>query len=128
MLQPSTKVDVDYEIEYNDPSCSNATAPDSVEVRVRRRSTALTVMETVVDNFGRPYRFSATYFGGELGYFIDSINGTASDPESNCFWFIFIRAPNGTEFLSPLGVSNFRIPGKDYGIIWRFMTFNFEHN
>lgn len=78
-------------------------------------------MEQAVTNFGAPFRFSATYFGARLGYFINAINGTESDPFESCFWFFFIRRPRGTEFLSPVGVSNFQIPGNGYSIIWRFM-------
>ena len=115
-----------YKIEFSDPFCSNNTAPPPVWVKVKRQSTALDVMEQAVDTFGAPYRFSATYFGAPLGYFIDSINGTASDLGSSCFWFFFIRKPSGKEFLSPVGVSNFRVPGRGYSIIWRFSKFKGE--
>ena len=122
-FQRFSKVAVTYKIEFSDPFCSNKTAPPSVWVKVKRKSTALDVMEQAVDQFGAPYRFSATYFGTPLGYFIDSINGTASNLEDSCFWFFFVGTPDGKEFLSPVGVSNFRVPGKGYSIIWRFSQF-----
>ena len=84
-------------------------------------------MESAVDEFGSDYRFSATYFGNELGYFIDTINGTSSDAASNCFWFIFIKPPNGDEVLSPLGVSNFRIRRSGFAMVWRYMKFQGSH-
>ena len=117
------QVEVDYQILFSDPTCSNATAPEKVMVEVKRGSTALDVMEEAVTDFGRDYRFSATYFGEELGYFIDQINGTASDVESSCFWFFFTVDRNGMEVLSPVGVSNFRIPKNGKSVIWRFMQF-----
>jgi hypothetical protein len=97
------------------------TAPLKAVVRVNKGSTGLNVMEQAVTRFGRPFRFSATYFGARLGYFIDTINGVESDPFDSCFWFLFIRRPNGKEFLSPVGISNFLIRRNGYSIIWRFM-------
>lgn len=122
-MQPFREVDVTYQIEFPDPACSNATAPDTVVVSVRRGNTALNVMEQAVTDFGTPYRFSATYFGDELGYFIDSISSTESRSADNCFWFYFIRDPTGNEFLSPVGVSNFCVPSNGFSIIWRFMDY-----
>ena len=120
------QVDVNYNIRYSDPVCSNDTAPDDVVVRIRRRRTALNVMERAVTLFGRDYRFSATFFDGELGgYFIDTINGTSSDLESGCFWFLFILDEDGNEILSPVGVSNLKITKKQRNVIWQYGRF--EH-
>jgi hypothetical protein len=110
---------VTYKIEYEDLFCSNTTAPSTVQVQVKRGSTGLSVMEQAVTKFGTPFRFSATYHGARLGYFIDAINGTESDQNTSCIWLLFIRRPDGREFLSPVGVSNIRIPGNGYSIIWR---------
>ena len=114
------QVNVTYNIRYSDPVCSNDTAPDDVVVRIRRRRTALNVMERAVTLFGRDYRFSATYFGGELGYSINTINGTSSNLESGCFWFLFILDEGGNEIFSPFGVSNIKITKKQTDVIWQF--------
>lgn len=116
-----TRVAVTYKIEYENTMCSNATALPTVWVKVKRGSTALNVMEQAVTNFGTPYRFSATYFGAKLGYFVNTINGTESDSLESCFWFFFVRNPWGREFQSTVGVSNFRVPGNGYSIIWRYL-------
>ena len=76
-------IDVDYTILYEDETCSNGTAPDSLSVSVKKGSTVLTMMEQAVTDIGTSYTFSATYFGGDLGYSINTINGTTSD--SPCF-------------------------------------------
>ena len=113
-------IDVDYTILYEDETCSNGTAPDSVMVSVKKGSTVLTVMEQAVTDFGRSYRFSATYFGGDLGYFIDTINGTTSD--SPCFWFLYTSTPTSGEALSPVGVSTATVK-KGSAVTWRFEPF-----
>ena len=110
-------IDVDYTILYEDETCSNGTAPDSVMVSVKKGSTVLTVMEQAVTDFGRFYRFTATYFGGDLGYSIGTINGTTSD--SPCFWFLYTSTPTGGEILSPVGVSTATV-NKGSGVTWRF--------
>ena len=90
-------------------------------VSVKKGSTVLTVMEQAVTNFGRSYRFSATYFGGDLGYFIDTINGTTSD--SPCFWFLYTSTPTSCdETLSPVGVSTATV-NKGSSVTWRFEQF-----
>lgn len=114
-------MDVNYRIEYNDTSCSIAVAPDPVVVRVKRRSTVLQLMEQVVDKFGSTYQFSATYFGGDLGYVIDSINGTAIDVANSCVWSLFQRNSLGTEFQPTASVSDISISRRGYTIIWRYL-------
>ena len=114
------QVDVNYNIRYSDPVCSNDTAPDDVVVRIRRKKTALNVMEKAVTLFGRDYRFTATYFGKELGYSINTINGTSSSLESRCFWFIFILDKDENEIFSPVGASNLVITNKQRNVIWQF--------
>ena len=114
---------MNYSIQYSDPVCSNDTAPDDVVVPIKKGKIALNVMEEAVTMFGSAYRFSATYFGGDLGYFIDTINGTSSDVESSCFWFIYILDQDGNEILSPVGVSNLVISKRQRNIIWRYERF-----
>lgn len=108
-------------IEFLDPVCSTATPPEPAMVSIPTGSNVLAVMQRAVDNFGRDYRFSATYFGSELGFFIDTLSGTSSNVEDNCFWIYYIDPPNGDEFKANLGVSNYIVPADGYTITWRFM-------
>ena len=122
------EISVNYEIQYPDAQCSTATPPDAVNGAVNANSSVLRLMERAAD-LSTAYRFTATYFGSTLGYFIDTINGTQSN--NPCFWFIYIRLSTGEEFLSPLGVSNYIISASGHSIIWRYETFDAnstEHN
>ena len=75
------------------------------------------VMEKAVTQYGPAYRFSTTYFGADLGYFIDKINGTESN--SPCYWLFYFKGPYDEKAtLSPAGVTNFFIPGDNYAIIF----------
>lgn len=100
---------VGYEIKYN-ATCSNDTAPAELTFPLRRWYSrglyAQTIMEEAVTRYGSSYRFSATYFGRTLGYFIDQLNGTSSSLANSCFWAFLIRHRNGTEVLSSKGVTN----------------------
>ena len=78
------------------------------------------VMEKAVTVYGKAYQFTATYFGSSLGYFIDKINGTGSLPAKSCFWLFYFRRPDGMEIPSPVGVTNYIIPGNGYTIVLRF--------
>ena len=131
LLQTRT---VKYQIQYNDPVCSNSTSPAKVKIvlgLIRSQNLqylletgkyALDIMEEAVVQGGAPYRFSSTYFGS-LGYFIDKINGTQSN--SPCFWTIFIGKPNGRTVLSPVGVSSLFIKSGQT-LIMRYQRF--EHS
>ena len=57
------------------------------------------------------YRFSATYYGKHLGYFIDKLNGTASS--GSCYWAVYVEAADGSTKLSNVGVSSLTIPNKE---------------
>ena len=94
-------------------------------VLIDPQSTALNVMEASVVGFlVSPYSFSATYFGTELGYFIDKIDNVASDTTTNCFWIYYIisaTAGGGVVSYSPnVGVSNFLIPATGTRMVWRY--------
>lgn len=112
---------MNYQIEYNDTSCSNAVAPDPVVAKVKRGSTVLQVMEEVVDTFGSAYQFSATYFGGEFGYVIDSINGTATDVANSCIWSVFFLNSMGVDVVSTASVSDIRLFKSGITVIWRYL-------
>ena len=98
------------------------------------QSTALNVMEAAVAGFDPTYRFSATYFGAELGYFIDKIAGVKSGMVPNCFWIYYATAKTvtGEEVSYPpnFGVSNFLIPANDVGIVWNYeyYVYNGSHS
>ena len=107
-------------IEYPEPTCSTATPPPDAAVSIVQGGTALDVMEQA-GNMGSDYRFSATYFGSDLGFFIDTLNGVSSNVDENCFWLYFIMTPNGIIEIADLGVSSYVIPADGYTIIWRYV-------
>ena len=115
----SPKISVQYIVEYSDDRCSTAPDPAQATTKVPAGSVALIVMQEAANDDSQ-LRFTATYFGSDLGYYIDAINGTSTDSENRCYWLIYVRYPNGTEFLSPLGVSSYVLPGTGYSLIWRY--------
>ena len=115
---PTMHLQVNYQLEYPQQNCSGGTTPPTpVMVRVPVGSVALRVMELAVDQ-DRSYRFSATYFGTQLGYFIDTIDGVTSDDP--CYWFFYYQPPGMSPVFSNLGVSNFVIPDNGGTVIFRY--------
>ncbi|MBI4022113.1 MAG: DUF4430 domain-containing protein [Candidatus Andersenbacteria bacterium] len=53
-------------------------------------------------------------FGGELGIFVEEINGVANDPKSETYWFLYV---NGVK--SPLGASSAAVRTGDVAT-WRY--------
>jgi len=53
-------------------------------------------------------------FGGELGIFVEEINGVANDPASETYWFLYI---NGVK--SPVGASSAAVQAGDV-VAWRY--------
>ena len=115
---PTMRLQVNYQLEYTQQRCSgDSTPPPPVTVEIPVGSVALRVMELAVDQ-DRSYRFSATYFGTQLGYFIDTINGTSSDDP--CYWFFYYQPPRMDPVFSNLGVSSFVIPDNGGRVIFRY--------
>jgi len=117
--------EVGYKIRYS-PECSDGTPPpDQCFATFGNRNgiNAMDIMEAAVNQGGTPYRFSATYFGSFLGYFIDVLNGTAS--ASPCYWAVLYELSNGTEVLADVGVTNLRIYNKQ-SLLMQYQTF--EHS
>lgn len=74
-------------IEYDNDNCgTNLTAPPELNLTLPIGSTALDIMEGAV-NITKNYRFVVTFLG-EMGYRIDSVNGTASG--ERCKWHMII--------------------------------------
>jgi len=72
------------------------------------------------------YRFSSTYSNAGLGYFIDSINGTAGDITNSCFWELSFRPYLANRFVvSPVGISNY-YPSFNAVVQWEYRRFG--HN
>ena len=114
-------VEVKYNVEYPNvnecPPKSNSKIP-SVNVIIPSNGSALNVMEASVD-ISPAYRFTATYFGSTLGYFITTINGTPSS--QTCYWFFYYKEPGSLHpIFSNVGVSNYHIPTNGYTIIMRY--------
>lgn len=116
-------ITVNYAYQYPDTNCplaENYPVVLPITVTIPTNGTALNVMQEST-NVGRQYRFSATYFGTTLGYFIDSINGTSSNLTANCFWFFYVLEPGSVSpVLASVGVSNFYIPRSGYSIFMRY--------
>ena len=126
-----TPVFVEYAFQYPDmekcpQSMMDINQFDPISVTIPTNGTAQNVLEASV-GVGTAYRFTATYFGSTLGYFIDAINGTSSD--NPCYWFFYYQAPGlPNPVLSNLGVSNFIIPTSGYSIFMRYEEFKEEHD
>ena len=69
------------------------------------------------------YKFSATYYGQTLGYFIDSLAGTGS-PNDTCFWAIYYQPPNGNPYYLSFGASNFVPPVDGGNLIFQYQAFD----
>lgn len=112
---------VQYSLDFPDPSCPPTnTPPGEIRVRVETGSTVFDAMVAAADR-NRDYNFQTTYFG-DSGFFIDAINGTAS--QNPCFWFFYYVIPGLSEQKSQFGVSNVVVPGDNFSIILRYMDFN----
>lgn len=86
-------------IEYDNVGCgTNFTAPPELNLSLPIRSTALDIMEGAV-KMSRSYTFVVTFLG-EMGYRIDSINGTLSG--ERCKWHLFVSEGNQTGTLKQL--------------------------
>ena len=107
-------------IEYPEAACSTATPPPDAAVSIVQGGTALDVMEQA-GNTGREYRFSATYFGSNLGFSIDTLNGVSNNQTNTCNWLFFIMTPDGAVEQASVDVSNYIVPADDYAVIWRYM-------
>ena len=96
--QSGAKVMVSYVIDYqNQDVCGpGLVAPPQVDVKIPIQGSAQQVLEKSVD-YGREYRFTATFFNHKLGYFVDAINGTSGNVKTNCFWLFYIRLPKKTK-------------------------------
>ena len=120
--QSGAKVMVSYVIDYqNQDVCGpGLVAPPQVDVKIPIQGSAQQVLEKSVD-YGREYRFTATFFNHKLGYFVDAINGTSGNVKTNCFWLFYIRLPKKPkEFLPNVGVSNYVIPADGFTVIMRY--------
>ena len=134
LLLQYTGVTVSYTVRYQEGSCGNDSIPaiPSINVTIPCGGAALRVMETATDypdsNVARMYRFTATYFGSTLGYFINAIN-MIPDPinppaSESCFWLFLIETPDGEILRSNFGVSSFTFNGDGYGMIMRYTALN----
>ena len=108
-------------IEYPEAACSTATPPPDAAVSIVQGGTALDVMEQA-GNMGSDYRFSATYFGSGLGFFIDTLNGVSNNQTNACNWLFFIMTPDGAVEQASVGVSNYIVPADDSTVVWRYMN------
>ena len=61
--------------------------PKEITVTVETGATAFDVMVAASDT-DRSYNFTASYFGN-IGFYIDAINGTANT--ETCFWYYFYQ-------------------------------------
>ena len=118
-----TQITVEYEFQYSDtencpPAASNSPLGPAT-LTIPSNATAQAVLEASV-GISSYYRFSATYFGSTLGYFIDTINGTSSDMAASCFWFFYVQEPGKQPELASVGVSSYIIPTSGYSIFMRF--------
>ena len=121
---------VSYTVRYQEGPCGNDSIPaiPSIDVTIPCGGTALQVMEAATDYpdpaVARMYRFTATYFGSVLGYFINAINmvpDTIEQPTNgSCYWLFLVETPDGKTLSSIVGVSSFTFDSDGYGMIMRY--------
>ena len=122
---------MEYAFQYTDTEqCPEATTNNPlspVTLTIPEGGTAQKVLEASV-GISSYYRFSATYFGSTLGYFIDTINGTTSDMAASCYWFFYVQEPGKQPELASVGVSNYIIPTSGYSILMRYQEIPSEQD
>ena len=115
---PPKKIDVMYEIQFND-SCLQVvkSPPKPLKITTSRGTSGQEIME-IAAHHNKRYRFTAKYFGHGLGYFVTIIDDVENNNDENCFWRLYVGTKFGVS-LSPVGITNW-IPFPDSKIIWEF--------
>eukprot|EP00731_Ephydatia_muelleri_P000461 Em0001g461a len=127
-------VTVQYQVTFPSPaSCpiaKGATPPPSypVTIAVPSGSTVLDVMQQAVGIDGQTqsaFKFSATNFGPQLGFFIDAIGGTSAinNGSSGCYWELLYSYLNNPLTSSNVGASHFSICCNGYSIVWQYTAY-----
>ena len=83
---------------------------------VESDATAFDVMIAAAES-DNSYDFRTSFFG-EIGFFIEAVNGTAN--MGACFWYFYYQIPGRPVTLSDLGVSNVVVPGSGFTVILRY--------
>lgn len=81
------------------------------EARVPPGSTVYDLMNIVAGQSA--FRFRRENFG-ELGFFIEEINGVAQNPKEGMYWIYYINGQKAT-----VGVSNYKVQANDV-IEWKY--------
>ena len=113
---------VTYELEYPEGDCNTEkrSAPSAMKLRVPRGSSALYVMEKAAHEDVN-YRFTTTYFGSQLGYYVDEINKVPRTDDYSCSWYFYVVPQKGLKPRRPQsGVSNYLISNNKTKIILRY--------
>ena len=102
---------VGYKIRY-EHSCSEKVPPPDVILKTETPDgkNALKIMEEAHEKYGKAYEYTVeenlTY-----GAFITELNGTAA--VKPCYWAVLIQSADGSEKMSPVGVSSLTIKNKE---------------
>ena len=109
---------VNYEVHESD------NAVHKTAMTLPMHSTALDVMKAAVDHDSQSYKFVATYYGSNLGFFINAIGNTPTAPTAptdKFYWAFYYSIGDGKlPIYSDKGVSNFIIPSSGYTIIMKY--------
>ena len=126
-------VTVQYQVTFPSSACQpakGATPPPKypVTIAVLSGSTVLDVMQQAVGIDGQTpsaFKFSATNFGPQLGFFIDTIGGTSSvnNGTNGCYWELLYSFQNNPLVPSNIGVSHFSICCNGYTIEWHYAAY-----
>ena len=119
---PAKTVKVEYSVEYSYEDKDVAETPiiiKPVTVVIPAGGSALQVMENAAVKHGQQYYFTAKFYGDNLGFNIETINGFPKSP-SKCYWEFLIRLPDGSVKPSKLGVSSYYFDTDEYGMIMRY--------
>ena len=104
------------------PAIDGKASPGTVRLNVPMGTSGVQLMEAAVARSTR-FQFAASYSNAGLGYFITSIDGTANDANSSCFWTLSFKPYLATAFvLSPVGISSY-YPSFRAVVQWEYRRF-----
>lgn len=118
-----------YRVIYNEidrpycPLAGNTKSPGAVRLLVPQGINGVQLMEAAVAR-SNIFQFTATFSNAGLGYFIDSINGTAGDVANSCFWQLSFRPYLADSLIvSPVGISSY-YPSFRAVVQWEYKKFS----
>jgi len=89
------------------PLAKGALSPGEVDLVVPQGTSGIQLMEAAVARCTN-FKFTVSFNGTKMGYFIQSINGIAGDNENSCFWTLSFQPYLAEQLItSPVGISSY---------------------